>query len=234
MARGSTLLQLLDIVRAEARLSQNPAHNAQVRDATISKLQREQTRLWEEYDWPHMRAERLIATANGQRFYSPPADLAIDRIETVEYKTDGDWVPIYSGIGAEQYALHDSALDERSNPVSRWRIWEGEQIEIWPIPDEDAVPATQEGYLKIIGIKNLPPLVADDDTAALDDYVICMYVAAEILAASGSKDANLKLEMANKRLSKIVGNLNTMKSFRMFEKRKQGPVRGIITRYKAP
>ena len=40
MARGKTLLKLLNDLRHEARLSQNPAHNAQVRDSQVATLQR--------------------------------------------------------------------------------------------------------------------------------------------------------------------------------------------------
>ena len=71
MARNQTLLKILNDVRAEARLSLNPAHNIADRDAQIILIQREQERLWAEHDWPHLVVDRYIPLIAGKRFYDP-------------------------------------------------------------------------------------------------------------------------------------------------------------------
>ena len=57
--RGKTLESILNSVRAEARLSLLPANNNQVRDSHVILIQREQERLWEDYNWPHLRVRHL-------------------------------------------------------------------------------------------------------------------------------------------------------------------------------
>ena len=60
MARGTTLLRLLDLYRAECRLSLNPAHNSGARDTQVSHIQRVQNWLWSDFDWPILLVERFL------------------------------------------------------------------------------------------------------------------------------------------------------------------------------
>jgi hypothetical protein len=216
MARGTTLVKLLDLYRGECRLSFNPAHNAQDRDRQVNHIQRTQEWLWEDFDWPLLRVERTFELQAGQRYYDFPADVHIDRISKMEVFYDAAYCGLKPGIDAEHYTAYNSDLDERQWPPQRWRIAEDEQVEIWPIPDGNAVPSTLEGTVKVTGIKNLSPLVADGDRADLDDRMIILFCAAEYMAASGAKDANLKLDQANKRYAKLRGAQMPRKRFSMF------------------
>lgn len=242
MARGKTLTWLLDEVRAEARLSLNPAHNAQVRDTHVRMLQSQQERLWEDFTWPHLIVHRYIPVQAGSRFYDPngainlagdlATDLHIDNITKVEFKSDGEWMPVTHGTNAGHYAAHDSDLNAQSWPVCTWQASEEDQIEIWPIPDTTATAATLEGYLRLTGMRNLRPLVDAEDRCDLDGRMLAMYVAGFILAAQGAKDAQIKLEDANKRRARLGGLQIKTKSFKMFglgqDYRRRRPV---ITRY---
>jgi hypothetical protein len=238
MARGKTLTRLLDELRAEARLSLNPAHNNQVRDSHIILLQREQERLWEDFDWPHLKVERLIPVEAGQRTFSPPEDVSVDRILEIQFKSDGRWLPVDTGITPAHYAVNDSALDARSWPVTYWRVTEEDQIEVWPIPDQtggEDEDDEEDGNLKIIGIRNLNPLVADDHRADLDNRLIVLYTAARILAAAGSKDAPLVLNAADRHYAKLRGDQIKTTNFRMFNTGLHyRSTRPVITRYRAP
>lgn len=227
MARGTTLLRLLDMYRAECRLSLNPAHNAQVRDTQVHHLQRVQEWLWADFAWPMLRVERFLQTQNGQRFYDPPDDLDIDRITKIEIKHDDVYCPLRPGVDAEHYAAYDSDIGETQWPPQRWRIWEGEQIELWPVPDTDYDPVTQEGRIKLTGIRKLRPLVDDGDRADLDDRLIVLYAAAEHLAASGAKDAGLKQQQANARFVRLRGQQSPRRKFRMFGNGHEDQVRRV-------
>lgn len=213
MARNQTLLKLLQDYRSEARLSGNPAHNTNVRESQVRLLQRIQEWLWEEHDWPHLIVERFLPVQAGQRFYSPPEDLSIDRIHKIEVRYGEQWCELTPLIPSEAYSHWDSELDERSWPVSRWRVYEDEQLELWPIPDDNADETTLEGMLKVTGVRSLRPLVADSDRADLDDRLLVLYAAAESLAASGAKDAQFKADAAQKRASHLMGNLSKLKTF---------------------
>lgn len=233
MARGKSLISLLNDLRAETRRSQNPAHNTQVRDYQVELLQRTQEWLWHDFDWPHLRVRRTITLQNGQRYYAVPEDLDIDRIEKIEVRYGQVWIPVHAGIDAAHYAAHDSDLDIRSWPVRRWRIHEGEQIEFWPIPDSNTDTVTLEGQIRVTGIRKLRQFIADGDLADLDNRLIVLYAAADMLQASGAKDAPMKMNQANKLYAKLRGQLTPRRKFRMFgeidETRK--PLRGPPTVY---
>ena len=214
--RGRTLVKLLDLYRAECRLSLNPAHNSQARDAQVHHIQRTQEWLWTDYDWPLLRVERFFGVANGQRYYSLPADLDIDRLKKIEIRHDQVYQPLLPGIDAEHYSAYDSEKDERQWPPQRWRISEDEQIELWPIPDSDFNSLSLEGRVKLTGVKRLSPLVDDGDRADLDDRLIILYCAAEHLAGTGAKDANFKLQQAQKRLATLRGHQAPRRQFRLF------------------
>lgn len=216
MARGTTLIRLLDDLRAEAGLSLNPAHNTQSRDVQVNLLQRTQERLWSDFAWPHMRVHREITVNAGQRYYDFPADLDIERIETISLFRDGAWVQLANGIDLCHFSAWNSDLDQRSWPPRRWRLVETGDFEVWPIADINADATTRDGYLQITGIRNLAPLVADDDRADLDDRIITLFAAAELLARSGAKDAQVKLDSANRIYAKQRGGLMPRRSFQMF------------------
>ena len=217
MPRDITLLALLNRLRGELRLSLNPAHNAQVRDTHILKLQAQQERLWADYDWPHLRVHRFIRLQRNQRYYAPPEGIAIDRIESVEVKFGGDWRPLGVNINAEHMSAYDSDAGETSWPVERWRIGEGERIEVWPVPAENGDgDSTREGQLKVWGIRNLRPLVADDDRCDLDSELLVLFVTADLLVPVDKEEATRKLAAAEARYLKMRGNLTPSRSFKLF------------------
>jgi len=235
MARDTTLVKLLDLLRVEARLSLNPAHNAQDRSAQVTLLQAEQERLWEDFDWPHLRVKRKVAVQAGQRYYAMPEDIQVDRLEKLQIFTNGRWFDLLPGIGANELAAYNSDLDQRSYPPRRWEIYEDGNIEIWPISDIDGDADTFEGYIQFIGIRNLNPLVADSDRADLDDRMLALYVAAKKLAASGAKDAKLKLDEANSRYARLRGRLTPRVKFKPFCGDQAPPSRKIfVTNYRPP
>ncbi|MGZ6007674.1 MAG: phage adaptor protein [Rhizomicrobium sp.] len=233
MARGSTLVKLLDDLRAELKTSLNPAHNNQVRDKQVKFLQSTQEWLWEDFTWPHLRVHRNYKLQAGQYLYDVNANFDIDRIEKIEVKVSGRWLPVDPGIDARHYALHDTELDQRASPVRRWRIAENEQVEVWPIPDVDGVPATLEGHIKVTGIRKLRPLVADTDRCDLDDQLIYLYAAAK--SSPATQEGKFALNLANKRLAKLKGNLTPRRQFKMFGiGRTEPPRRPFVGQFRPP
>ena len=102
-------------------------------------------------------------------------------------------------------------------PVERWRIGEGERIEVWPVPAENGDgDSTREGQLKVWGIRNLRPLVADDDRCDLDSELLVLFVAADLLVPVDKEEATRKLAAAEARYLKMRGNLTPPRSFKLF------------------
>ncbi len=235
MARKKTLGALLDDLRAETKASLNPAHNKQVRDVQIKLLQRVQDWLWEDYDWPHLKIERDYPLGAGQRFYDFGTTFDLERINSISVKDGGLWRPLEPEINDTHYLAHDSALDQQAYPPRCWRIWEGDQIEIWPISDTDGTLATFEGYIRVKGIRRLSRFIADEDRADLDDRLIVLFAAAETLGGRGAKDAQIKMDMAKDRLTTLRGHLTKGRRFQMFGVgRAQMPHRPFIGAYRAP
>jgi hypothetical protein len=235
MARYTTLIRLLDKLRAELRLSKNPSHNTSVRESHIDILNRTQESLWQDYDWPHLRVERTIVVQAGQRIYDFPADLDMDRVEKLEVYDGSAWIPVRYGIGAAEYSTYNSDLDERANPVRAWKFAEGEDFEVWPISDVNGNATTQQDFLKFTGVKKYRPMVNDSDTADLDDNLIVLYCAAELMADSSPQVSATKLQRANNIFLRQRGGMAPRKIMGMLNVgRAPVPRRMAITRYRPP
>lgn len=216
MARGTTLIRLLDLYRSQCKLSFAPAHNSQDRERQVDHIQRVQEWLWSDFDWPLLRVKRTFRLQNGQRYYDTPADLAIDRLEKIEVYHDMAYCPLIPGIDAQHYTAYNSDLDERQWPPQRWQITENEMLEIWPIPNGDGDPATLDGTVYLTGIRKLKPLVSSDDRADLDDRLIILFCAAEYLGSKGDKAADSKQQQANRLYAKLRGSQMPRRKFRLF------------------
>lgn len=203
MARGTTLGEILDDLRAEVGHSLNPALGVNTRDVLINVLRRQQKRLWEDYDWPFLRVDRDIQVQAGQRYYNLPSDLVFERLSKLQFKYGDRWMPMTYGIGREQLNQFDSDRDIRSWPVERWDVAENNQVEIWPIPTNNGDLTSTDGTIRFTGIRRLNSFVADSDTADLDDQLITLYAAAEILARQKASDAQNKLAQAQQHYARL-------------------------------
>lgn len=213
MARGQSLISMLDALRVEIRASLNPAHNAQARDEQVRRLQNAQVYLWDTMDWTFLNIERTTPLVEGHRFYDPPTDVLLERIACVEVKWGGTYRPLTEGIGAGEYSTLDSELDQRSWPAEHWRIWEDERIEIWPIPAQNGNATDQEGYLKFHATKALKPLVDDGDVSTLDGLLIVLRAAMDSASGENLKKAEAKYK---DRLAALQRQHASRRTIRMF------------------
>lgn len=203
MALNTALEELIVMFRAETKQSLSPAQGINTNESAKYALRRVQEQLYQDFDWPHLRVRRDEALQAGQRFYSFPADLNFERVETSVVKgpsPSDSWMAVEYGITPAEYNTYDSEADVRVDPVRRWAMYEGGQYEVWPIP------LTTGGTLRFTGIKALGPLSADQDTADLDDHLIVMFAAAEWLEANKSPLAKSKLAAAQAHYNRLRGN----------------------------
>jgi hypothetical protein len=204
MARGTQLLSLIAQLRAETGRTQNVAVGVDEVENLKVILQRTQETLYDEYEWPHLRVQRTISLVAGSRYYNFPSDLNFDRIQDVKLKYNGVYTDLERGILFDDYSIYDSnaATPDRSFPVLKWDIrhtGSTEQMEVWPIPSDAAT-------LYLFGTKKLGNLIQESDTAALDDRLIVLFAAAEILSRQKSPDAKNKLSQAERRLLMLRRN----------------------------
>ena len=226
MARGTQLLQLVTMLRDETGRANSVAVGVDDVPALKQALRRWQATLYDKHDWDHLRTvfDRIPLQA-GQRYYDFPATLNFDRIEDAAFWHSGIAEPADRGVGFNQYTVYDSESDVRADPPLKWDIRHTgtrEQIEVWP------VPASNNYELQFVGIRKLGDLIENSDTADLDDHMIVLFAASELLP-KGSELAKTKFALGTDRYNVLVRNAGkTNPTFRMGS----GPVtseRGRVT-----
>lgn len=205
MARGTQLLELVTMLRDETGRADSVAVGVDDLPALKQRLRRWQDTLYAKHDWPFLRTVfARIPLQAGERFYDPPDNLNFDRIEDVAVWDNAIPLPLTRGIGFAEYSVYDSENDVRCDPALRWDVRDvsnADQIEIWP------VPASNNLALQFIGIRNLRPLIKNADVADLDDHMIVLYAAAEMLPKD-SDLAKLKLQLALDRFNTVKNLAN--------------------------
>lgn len=204
MARGNTLGQVVQMARLEARLDPNPSLSINLTPVIEQIIRREQERLYEEFDWPFLRVNRPITTQAGQRYYDIPDDLHLERIERIDYFWGDKWYPLERGINVEDYNIHDSDADVREEPAIKWDVSDTgseAQIEIWPIP------VTDGREIRVTGIRKLTPLIVAGDRLDLDDMMISLFTAAELLADRNKQQASVLQQKAVSRFNTVKGRV---------------------------
>ena len=202
MARGKQLTDLVAQLRAETGRTQDVSIGTDEVENLKNLLRRTQEVLYDEYEWPFLRVERSTQLNAGQRYYDFPSDLNYDRLQVVKYKYGNVYTDLCRDITFDDFSQFDSNSDQRSSPALKWDVrntGSGEQMEIWPIPNK-------QGSVHFFGTKTLGSLTQDSDRADLDDRLIVLFAAAEMLARQKSKDAQAKAQQADKRLLKLRAN----------------------------
>lgn len=219
MARGSTLESILADLNNEVGNIETPSYGIGARSALITTLQRTQEWLWEEHDWPFLQVKKDIQLQAGSRYYDMPTGIDITRIQKVQTKYAGYWQDVDFGIEEDlHYPEFDSDIGERYDPAFRWDFYydtenNAEQLEVWPIPATDFNATTFNGALRVTAIRTLSNFTAESDTADLDDKLIVLFAAAELLARDRTDDAAAKLDAANKLFNRLKSHTAKTGSF---------------------
>jgi hypothetical protein len=224
--RGVRLDDLVDRLRAEVGHSTNPAVGVSAKDYLVQVLRRTQDRLWEEYDWSHLKVSRDLPVASGQRYYSVPDDLPYERIITASFKYGDDWHELCHNIDETHYSTYDSDRDIRSWPVMRWDVAEDTGvvdeigvIELWPVPSRGV--STTDGQVRLTGIRTIAPMVGGGDKCELDGTLLVLMAAAEIQARQNQADAQIKLTQATQLLSRLMNQTTNKTKVTEFNSRDQ-------------
>jgi len=217
MALGATLGQVVEAVRHESGQSANAAFGANTADPLRHQIRRMYNWLHDDFDWPHLHIWRDEVLQPGERYYSYPADITFGRWESVQTLPPdmSRWEPVCYGITYGNLNAVNSDKDIRQDPVRRWQPFEGDQYEVWPIP------AGSGGKLRIHGYAAPKALVKDADTLDIDDTLISLYVAAEILAKHDAADAKMKLSLATQRYQTLKAQASKIDRFRMVQSRRE-------------
>src|ERR1700751_5618497 len=94
------LRDMLTDLRAEIGHSTNVAHGINDRDPLLYYLNRVQTQLVIDYDWPQLIIDRDVKCQDGQRYYPYPADLAFEDVTNIWVMINTVYNELGYGIGA--------------------------------------------------------------------------------------------------------------------------------------
>ena len=198
MARGTTLANLLLMLKAET----GQVMTAGVGEAEDTRLKyllaQQQQWLAAEFDWPFLERTGDVLFAAGDRTGTLPTTLDYERPVRVVALDSDVWRPLVYGISPEEFIVWNSDEAETADPILKWKYATDTTFEVWPIP---ATATT----VRFTGQKELSRLTETTDTADLDDLLIVLFTAAELLAGQKQSDAQAKLVRAQARL-------NTLKS----------------------
>lgn len=208
MARGTSFLNLQGMLRDETGRASNVAVGPDDLAQLKTKLRRVQTMLYDEYDWPFLRQVfPAITLAAGVQYVNFPSglnNLHLERVESVVVYYGTLPYPVDRGITEREYAIYNSLNGVSASPVMRWDSrWTGsaDQVEIWPLPPDN----TQT--LVFTGKRDLRPLLADADVCDLDDEMIVLFAAAEILEKQGAANADTVKKAADARFTRMKGRV---------------------------
>lgn len=203
MARNTPLSTIRTMLKAEIgkSLTVGTADDAILNQVISNKQQW----LGCEYDWPFLEDRFDIPIPGGSRYLTFPTidnegdtfAMNLERPYTVEVFYNNQWQAVFYGIGSTEFNyLNSDQAGQVQDPIQRWRWSEESQFEIWPIN-------TTVQIIRFTGQRALDVLSSNSDTADLDDQLIVLAVAAELLARSKQKDAQIKQSLFVERLARL-------------------------------
>lgn len=128
MALGTTLANLVIMVRDEARLSSSTSQGIDHLAYIKRLLRRTHTLLCDSYEWEHLRLKRdnaSVPLVANQQFYNFPQTLNTDRPFVAYLNLKGVWTRLEPGIDPERYNEIDSYNGGRGDPL----LWDWSNIQ---------------------------------------------------------------------------------------------------------
>lgn len=191
----------------KAETGRSVSVGTQMDSALNTLLSNMQKWLASDYDWPFLNDRWDVAVGPASRIVNVPttaqvagANISInfERPVDFEVKWNSAWQPVLYGIDSEEFNYVDSDIGEAQDPVQRWQMSGEATFEIWPMPQTAQT-------CRFSGQRVLGTLAADADKADLDDLLIVLFCAAELLADAKSAKASTVLAKATQRLARLRG-----------------------------
>jgi hypothetical protein len=200
MPVGTTLLTLRQMLRAE--IGENLDETASPANVTLHNrlLSTKQSWLANQHAYLLSKVRKEVALTAGTRLYTLPTGIDLDRLDQPAYTKLGNfrfWMEF--GIRQEHYNAFDPTLDMRCDPVIRWDIINDagtRKLEVWPIP-----ASNQTMIIEGMGVPST--MTANGDLCVVDDLVLVLFTAAEILTRDKQADAQAKLSLAQAALNSL-------------------------------
>lgn len=196
----ATLSNLVTAVRAEAGHALTATQGLNGVETLKYIIQRTEYELWTAFQWPTLEIMEDIPAQVGQFEYAYPTDMGFDQIRQVLWAAEhsSSWATVDHGIPHE--CIAPGGGNSTTGPSAHYWKTEGDtHFRIWPTP-------SAKGFIRLVGMTPLTPLVDDDDYCTLDPTLITLFVAAELLTRAKAMDAQAKDQKAQRHLKELLGN----------------------------
>lgn len=200
--RRRQFVQLVYDLRAELERAVDPAAGVADLPSLQRTIQRNYESLYDAYDWPHLTVTGVVSLSAGERYYDFPANLDYDKLDEIKLFWSSRPVNIDRGISLDDMYLYDSDNDERSDPVQKWDVRlvsTVEQMEVWPIPASSVDTIRMKGKLKFA------QLIDDADQCLIDDSLVLLTSAVELLPEKANNHLKAKLAALQSRMGIVKG-----------------------------
>lgn len=220
MARGTTLADLRVMLRAEIGQTLDTAAATQADNNLNMLLSTKQKWLASSFQWPFLEHRWDLVVPALTRYIALPTTANTPGNSTSqinfehEVKAEVFFNNLYQdlqyGIGAAEYNIRNPDLQKYNDPIRNWR-WatsntdtSAMQIEVWPVPvTQSTIRFTAQRVTNTLFDTASNKATNDARKADLDDLLLVLMVAADILASEGAPAANLKAALARERLSQL-------------------------------
>jgi hypothetical protein len=207
----ASLSQLVAMVRAEAGHSISVAQGLNTLDQLKHVIKRTEYELWTAYNWPQMKTMWDITAPVGQYEFAYPEGVDFDQIREVFYISEKgtEWTPVEYGIPMSAILPNGAPSKNNAPRIQLWDTFhntttEEDRIRVWPVTNSP-------GYLRLVGQRKLPPMVADEDLCTLDAVAISLFASQELLTRAKAEDAGTKMQKAQRHLQKLFANTTSDK-----------------------
>lgn len=206
MARGA---QLSDIRTLFKGLVGEVIETNSPQDAFFNaRLKAMQDELCASYSWPFLEDKWDKAIPAGTRWIAFPTSNIRGISSSINHEQhikafclhQTKYHELIYGISTELMNIHDSAADERQDPIQHWAedtnsgdSSNPDEFEVWPIPVTNQV-------VRFEGQRVPRSFTSDSHKAELDDLLIALFTAADHLATRDQKNALIMLRRANQKL----------------------------------
>ena len=191
-------------LRAECGHSLSVAQGVNQVETLKYLLARTQEELWTAFIWPELKLRASVTMAAGQYSYPYHVDMPYDCVREAwtapaDSAANTHWTSVEYGIPSEDYILPDDTNSERSDPIRYWDVFDATKFRVWPTPNTAV-------KFRFLGQEKLSPFIADADVSTLDLTAIVLFTAADLLGRAKAEDADIKMQKAQRHLTKLLGN----------------------------
>jgi hypothetical protein len=206
----NTFDEVIRMTRAEARLSSNTSRGIDQLETIKQIITRIYIMLCEDFEWSHLKIKRDDGVSRknleaGSRYYDYPAAINPLKVEEAWCLWANRWTKMDFGIDYSNYNVFSPERDMRTSPATCWYPYGDSQFEVWPLPSQDHSEAAPF-QIAFVGQKAVEQLVDGGNRLDMDDFLVSLMAAAEILGGMGSEQSVLakqKADAANRRMAQV-------------------------------